>query len=197
MPLTAKGEKIMANMQREYGPERGERVFYASRNAGRITGVDPGHQEGGAVNLRPSDADIQQALYGPGWERIQGSPENVRAQGYPTLPRVNPQRWDAMVAGWPRSQNIEDRRTWQLGMQHGGIINHELDSELPAARDDAMLIQMMPRTPPAYDATIARLVEAQRRLNAQRPLPPWGWIPMRAWNGGWVVPRYWAGGWVW
>lgn len=49
MPLTAKGQKIMANMQREYGPDKGERVFYASRNAGRITGVDPGHQRGGPV----------------------------------------------------------------------------------------------------------------------------------------------------
>jgi hypothetical protein len=41
MPLTKKGEKIMANMASEYGPEKGKRVFYASRNAGKITGVDP------------------------------------------------------------------------------------------------------------------------------------------------------------
>jgi ABC-type enterochelin transport system substrate-binding protein len=41
MPLTAKGEKIMANMQREYGAKKGESVFYASRNSGRISGVDP------------------------------------------------------------------------------------------------------------------------------------------------------------
>lgn len=39
MPLTSKGEKIRANMTREYGKE-GERVFYASRNAGKISGVD-------------------------------------------------------------------------------------------------------------------------------------------------------------
>jgi hypothetical protein len=49
MPLTEKGQKIMANMQREYGPKKGESVFYASRNAGRITGVDPGHARGGPV----------------------------------------------------------------------------------------------------------------------------------------------------
>lgn len=41
MPLTVKGEKIMANMRRQYGDEKAKRVFYASRNAGRITGVDP------------------------------------------------------------------------------------------------------------------------------------------------------------
>jgi len=40
MPLTAKGETIMAAMQKKYGAEKGERVFYASRNKGLITGVD-------------------------------------------------------------------------------------------------------------------------------------------------------------
>lgn len=40
MPLTSKGEKIEKNMEKTYGPEKGEQVFYASRNAGKITGVD-------------------------------------------------------------------------------------------------------------------------------------------------------------
>lgn len=40
MPLTAKGQKILAAMQKEYGEEEGKRVFYASKNAGKITGVD-------------------------------------------------------------------------------------------------------------------------------------------------------------
>ena len=39
MPLTKKGRKIKANMQREYGAERGTRVFYASENKGTIKGV--------------------------------------------------------------------------------------------------------------------------------------------------------------
>jgi len=41
MPLTPKGSKIMSAMKKEYGGKKGERVFYASRNAGKITGVDP------------------------------------------------------------------------------------------------------------------------------------------------------------
>ena len=41
MPLTKKGRKIMANMKKEYGAEKGKEVFYASRNKGTITGVDP------------------------------------------------------------------------------------------------------------------------------------------------------------
>lgn len=40
MPLTSKGQEIKRAMTREYGTKKGEQVFYASRNAGRITGVD-------------------------------------------------------------------------------------------------------------------------------------------------------------
>jgi hypothetical protein len=40
-PLTAKGSQIMENMKKEYGPKKGESVFYASRNSGKISGVDP------------------------------------------------------------------------------------------------------------------------------------------------------------
>lgn len=40
MPLTGKGEKILGAMEREYGKNRGKSVFYASKNAGKITGVD-------------------------------------------------------------------------------------------------------------------------------------------------------------
>ena len=40
MPLTKKGKKIMSAMQKEYGKERGQRVFYAAANKGSIKGVD-------------------------------------------------------------------------------------------------------------------------------------------------------------
>lgn len=40
MPLTRKGKKIKAAMTREYGKKAGARVFYASRNKGKIRGVD-------------------------------------------------------------------------------------------------------------------------------------------------------------
>lgn len=40
MPLTPKGQKIMSAMQGEYG-DRAPQVFYASRNKGTISGVDP------------------------------------------------------------------------------------------------------------------------------------------------------------
>lgn len=40
MPLTSKGTEILHAMQKQYGEKKGEQVFYASRNAGKITGVD-------------------------------------------------------------------------------------------------------------------------------------------------------------
>jgi hypothetical protein len=39
MPLTSKGREIKSAMTSEYGPEKGESVFYASENAGKIRGV--------------------------------------------------------------------------------------------------------------------------------------------------------------
>ena len=40
MPLTKKGKKIMDSMKKQYGEKKGKQVFHASRNAGKITGVD-------------------------------------------------------------------------------------------------------------------------------------------------------------
>lgn len=40
MPLTEKGEKILHNMQEQNGAKAGESEFYASKNAGTISGVD-------------------------------------------------------------------------------------------------------------------------------------------------------------
>lgn len=46
MPLTAKGKKIKAAMDKEYGAKKGEKVFYASRNSGKIKGVDKSRKSG-------------------------------------------------------------------------------------------------------------------------------------------------------
>ena len=39
MPLTKKGEKVKAAMKKEYGPKKGEKVFYASEKKGTIKGI--------------------------------------------------------------------------------------------------------------------------------------------------------------
>lgn len=40
MPLSEKGNEIEKAMEKTYGATKGEQVFYASKNAGKITGVD-------------------------------------------------------------------------------------------------------------------------------------------------------------
>ncbi len=41
MPLTAKGEKVMTAMRESYpSEEKAKSVFYAMKNAGKLTGVD-------------------------------------------------------------------------------------------------------------------------------------------------------------
>tara|TARA_R100001443_G_scaffold10772_1_gene20444 strand:+ start:469 stop:597 length:129 start_codon:yes stop_codon:yes gene_type:complete len=39
MSLTKKGKKIMKSMKKQYGKKRGEQVFYATKNKGKIKGV--------------------------------------------------------------------------------------------------------------------------------------------------------------
>ena len=39
MPLNKKGLKIRSAMEKFYGKKKGEEVFYASENAGKIKGV--------------------------------------------------------------------------------------------------------------------------------------------------------------
>lgn len=41
MPLTKKGKEIMSSMKKTYGSEKkAKEVFYASKNAKKITGVE-------------------------------------------------------------------------------------------------------------------------------------------------------------
>lgn len=40
MPLTKKGAKIKRAMSKEYGEKKGEKVFYASINAGKVKGAE-------------------------------------------------------------------------------------------------------------------------------------------------------------
>ena len=39
MPLTKKGEKVLASMRKSYGTKKGKEVFYKSQNKGTIKGT--------------------------------------------------------------------------------------------------------------------------------------------------------------
>lgn len=42
MPLTPKGRKVKAAMTKQYGKDKGERVFYAAQNKGTVKGTHKG-----------------------------------------------------------------------------------------------------------------------------------------------------------
>lgn len=51
MPLTKKGKKIKLAMEKEYGKEKGDKVFYASENKGTIKGIKKGHSSSRSVRV--------------------------------------------------------------------------------------------------------------------------------------------------
>jgi hypothetical protein len=40
MPLSKKGKEIIDNMHSQYGKKKGDAIFYASKNAGTIKGIE-------------------------------------------------------------------------------------------------------------------------------------------------------------
>lgn len=79
MPLTAKGERIMAAYREQYG-ERAEEMFYKSKNAGTITGVDSLGEDHMPIELTTRNARLIDLLY---YDPITGSqdPRNKRYGG--------------------------------------------------------------------------------------------------------------------
>ncbi|MGO9546583.1 MAG: hypothetical protein ACLPPF_17535 [Rhodomicrobium sp.] len=77
MPLTAKGEKIKSEMEAPeseggYGQEKGEQVFYASKNAGTIKGVDDDCDKHRAADatLDTADGSSGYALHAPHFVKV-------------------------------------------------------------------------------------------------------------------------------
>lgn len=46
MPLTKKGKTILASMTEHYGSKKGKEVFYASKNAGKLHGIEKNKKKG-------------------------------------------------------------------------------------------------------------------------------------------------------
>jgi len=61
MPLNEKGKKIMENMKKEYGDKKGESVFYAMENSGKLKGVKKA-KKGMMTNLKPVPAEKKNSL---------------------------------------------------------------------------------------------------------------------------------------
>ena len=61
MPLNKKGKKIMKKMKKEYGKKKGESVFYAMENSGKLKDVKKAKQ-GMMTNLKPVPAGKEKSL---------------------------------------------------------------------------------------------------------------------------------------
>ena len=61
MPLNKKGKKIMKKMKEEYGNKKGESVFYAMENSGKLKGVKKA-KKGMMTNLKPVPAGKEKSL---------------------------------------------------------------------------------------------------------------------------------------
>ena len=78
MPLTKKGNEIMGAMQKEYGSKKGKQIFYASKNSGKISGVDPGfYQHSTHLSLQPQEDSVHTS--GDGFEDA----------AYPKIPKTD------------------------------------------------------------------------------------------------------------
>jgi len=71
MPLTKKGKKIMKSMKDQYGDEKGEAVFYASANKGKIKKVHS-KKEGGTFRDCRWKKTVKSILQKILWQFIKG-----------------------------------------------------------------------------------------------------------------------------
>jgi hypothetical protein len=61
MPLNKKGKKVMEKMKEEYGKKKGESVFYAMENSGKLKGVKKA-KKGMMANLKPVPAGKEKLI---------------------------------------------------------------------------------------------------------------------------------------
>jgi len=115
MPLSSKGEEIMGNMKKEYGSEKGEQVFYASKNKGTISGVDCSKLDA----ICDSMARLGERVDAYGKRRADAGPREENFQ------RAN-------KASENREKEERDKKLEQLGRAFGRSRGDEEE-----ARDDA------------------------------------------------------------
>ena len=70
MPLTEKGKKIMHSMKEQYGEDKGESVFYASRNKGVISGVEHKSHNWDGVHGKHTGEAEDMGVFGPNESRV-------------------------------------------------------------------------------------------------------------------------------
>jgi len=74
MPLTPRGKKIMKSMKERYGKKKGEQVFYATKNKGKLKGVEKAYL--GKAIKQPSETkkefEMRHAYHTPFMKKPKG-----------------------------------------------------------------------------------------------------------------------------
>ena len=119
MPLTEKGSKIKSAMESEYGKEKGERVFYASKNAGKISGVDRALSKDRRTIKRFLDeaaaAEEVDFPSNPVSSKPADAYENSMYDALPTKDAFRKRVRDAVRAGEPLPKVLQFGNTWGTG----------------------------------------------------------------------------------
>ena len=174
MPLTSKGQKIMSAMQRTYGDKKkAEQVFYASRNAGRITGVEPGYQRGGLVgHMQPGSNEGT-------WDPLRSEKPDIsdlKAVEKELESREGDLRQEFSPPNLRYYENPDERRLQRGGLV-AGLVNHDLDPDLPRVSEDVR-IEPVAQLPAEYSRVIQQLKEGARQPPA---------VPVNRQRGGGVT----------
>lgn len=99
MPLTSKGQEIMANMKKEYGEKKGEEVFYASKNSGKISGVD-------------ADGMEEEGVGAESWVHGKKNSSGYRIDRLPTADQFRKRFRDGVRAGMPIEKILALGTVW-------------------------------------------------------------------------------------
>jgi len=117
MPLTEKGQKIMKSMKDKYGPKKGKEVFYASKNKGKIEGVDKRSNKMNKVTCPKCKGKGCSHCGGKGYHMKKGY-----ALGGPTTPMEGEQsRYRPSANRSPQGMMSARGMTSGMGMNKGGM----------------------------------------------------------------------------
>lgn len=111
-PLTEKGKEILSNMKEQYGAEKGEQVFYASKNKGTISGVDSktGDDWSPEARQKALEARRRNAKGGQRQEPSEKRKRLVKALSDPWNEKKDPDRNT-------REEHIKGLRSWRSDME--------------------------------------------------------------------------------
>jgi hypothetical protein len=119
-PLTEKGRGIMAAMKKQYG-ERGEEIFYRSKNAGTITGVDMN-----ADQTKPDDCEDASTMGVGGGD----SPSDIGADpGVPPPEFNHPQQFPGTSAPPEKATGDIGFGMRDAGPGYGGIVGGAIEQK--------------------------------------------------------------------